>query len=98
MYQATQAKLLAEFTVVFHDKRTASRLLFTETLVRLVNRLVVVNCVEDIQGVVEMLHVPHSDKDGVVAVITDLDPKVLWHDATGPLSNNRSRSQYIASG
>lgn len=77
-YQATQAKLMADFTVVFHDKRTASRLLFTEILVRLVNRLVVVDCVEDIQGVVEMLHVPRLDNNGVVAVITDLDPKVLW--------------------
>lgn len=71
-------KLLAESTVVFHDKRAASRLLFTEILVRIVDRLVVVNCADDIQAVVEMLHVPRPDRDGVVAVITDLDPKVLW--------------------
>lgn len=31
---------------------------------------------DDIQAVVEKLHVPHSSRNGVDAIITDLDPKV----------------------
>ena len=32
---------------------------------------------DDIQTVVEKLHVPHASKSGVNVVITDLEPKVI---------------------
>ncbi|CAM9429127.1 unnamed protein product, partial [Laminaria digitata] len=62
--------------IVFHDKRTTSRQLATQLLVRLVGRLAVVQGADDIQTVVEKLHVPHASKSGVNIIITDLEPKV----------------------
>lgn len=69
-------RLLAESLVVFHDKRTSSRQLATQVLNRQVGRLAVVQSADDIQTVIEKLHVPHPTRSGVDAVITDLDPKV----------------------
>lgn len=40
--QAVHKRLLAESLVVFHDKRTTSRQLATQLLIRLVGRLAVV--------------------------------------------------------
>ena len=40
--QAVHKRLLAESLIVFHDKRTTSRQLATQLLVRLVGRLAVV--------------------------------------------------------
>ncbi|CAN0037910.1 unnamed protein product [Scytosiphon promiscuus] len=62
--------------VVFHDRRTSSRQMATQLLVRLVGRLAVVQSADDIQSVVEKIHVPHPSRSGVDAIVTDLDPKV----------------------
>eukprot|EP00903_Cladosiphon_okamuranus_P017020 g15687.t1 len=74
--ESIHKKLLAESLIVFHDKRTSSRQLATQILTRMVGRLAVVQGADDIQAVVDKLHVPHPTRGGVDAVITDLDPKV----------------------
>lgn len=74
--QAVHRRLLADSLIVFHDKRSSSRHTATQILVRLVGRLAVVQGMDDIQAVVEKLHVPHPGRNGVDAIVTDLDPKV----------------------
>ncbi|CAM9531693.1 unnamed protein product, partial [Ectocarpus sp. 8 AP-2014] len=73
---AAHKRLLAESLIVFHDKRSSSRQLATQIMVRLVGRLAVVQGADDIIAVVEKLHVPHASRSGVNAIITDLDPKI----------------------
>lgn len=74
--QAVHKRLLAESLIVFHDKRTSSRQVATQILVRQVGRLAVVQSADDIQNVIDKLHVPHPTRSGIGAIITDLDPKV----------------------
>lgn len=74
--QAAHKRLLADALIVFHDKRSSSRQAAVQTLTQFVGRLAVVQGADDIQTVVEKLHVPHASKSGIDAIITDLDPKV----------------------
>ncbi|CAM9319203.1 unnamed protein product, partial [Ectocarpus sp. 13 AM-2016] len=73
---AAHKRLLAESLIVFFDKRSSSRQLATQVMVRLVGRLAVVQGADDIIAVVEKLHVLHASRSGINAIITDLDPKI----------------------
>eukprot|EP00904_Undaria_pinnatifida_P013541 jgi/Undpi1/9317/HiC_scaffold_26.g11775.m1 len=96
--EAVHKRLLAESLIVFHDKRTTSRQLATQLLVRLVGRLAVVQGADDIQTVVEKFHVPHASKSGVNVIITDLEPKFSFLLAVVPKLMEFLRSRSLRPG